>query len=349
MKEANAAHDLEGRVLEKGWKVVEKITKPDHATGSFFSVCYRVTKNGEVCFLKAFDFAKFFHLATPEKMIVDVMADMLNAYRYERDLSHLCENHHVTKVSFVKDAGEETVDGYSISIVPYLVFDLANGDVRCKLDVSEKLDFAWRLQSLHDVAVGLKQLHYIEVSHQDLKPSNILLFDEESKIGDLGRSICRRLKSPYDSLAFTGDFNYAPPEIMYGYFEPDWHKRAFAVDSYLLGSMVVFYFTGISMSALLVQYIPPELRCDRWRGPYEQIKPYLADAFSKALEEFGSSIAHEYFRNELRWVVERLCYPFPEERGHPKDIASIGSSYNMERFVSKFDMLHKRARYNLMH
>lgn len=348
MKETNAAHDLEGRILKSGWKVVEKITKPDHATGAFFSVCYKVTKGDSVCFLKAFDFAKFFQI-TPKKKVVDVMGDMLNAYRYERDLSKLCEKNHVTKVSFVKDAGEEEVDGYSFSIVPYLVFDLADGDVRHKLYISEKLDFAWRLHSLHDIAVGLKQLHQIEVSHQDLKPSNILLFKEESKIGDLGRSVCRKLESPYEGNKFTGDLNYAPPEIMYGFYEMDWHKRVFAADCYLLGSMVVFYFTGISMSALLLQYVPLKLRWDSWHGPYDTIKPYLIDAFSKALDEFGKSITNEYFRNELKWVVEKLCYPFPEKRGHPEIIASLGNPHDLERFISKFDRLHKLARYNLKH
>ncbi|MCP4986144.1 MAG: protein kinase family protein [Colwellia sp.] len=349
MKETNAAHDLKGKVLQTGWKVVEKIIRPDHATGSFFSVCYKVTKEDDVCFLKAFDFAKFFQIADPSKMVVDVMGDMVNAYRYERDLSNLCKNNHVTKVSFVKGAGEENVNGYSISTVPYLVFDLADGDVRSKLDISEKLDFAWRLQSLHDIAVGLKQLHYIEVSHQDLKPSNILLFNEESKIGDLGRSICKNFKSPHDNSPFTGDYSYAPPEIMYGYFEQNWHKRVFAADCYLLGSMVVFYFTGISMSALLLQYIPKQFKWDNWRGPYESIKPYIADAFSKALDTFEEELTSKTFKDELRWVVEKLCNPFPEKRGHPENIASLGSSYKLERFISKFDLLHKKARYNLIH
>jgi serine/threonine protein kinase len=348
MKADNAAHDLEGRMLENGWKVVEKIVRPDHATGAFFSVGYKVTKNNEVFFLKAFDFAKFFQLA-PGKKVVDIMSNMLSAYRYERDLSYLCEKQHVTKVSFVRDAGEEIVDGHTISIVPYLVFDMADGDVRCKLDISEKLDFSWRLYSLHDIAVGLQQLHNIEVSHQDLKPSNILLFKGESKIGDLGRSLCKRIASPHDDAMFSGDYNYAPPEIMYGYHESDWHKRVFAADCYLLGSMVTYYFLGISMSALIIKYIPLELRWDQWRGPFEQIKPYVADAFSQALDEFEHSISNADFRNELRWIAERLCCPFPEERGHPKNIASAGSSYSLERFITKFDVLHKRARYSLIH
>ncbi len=348
MDQSNAAHNLKGRTLNNGWKVIEKINKPDNATGSFFSVCYKVEKDKDISFLKAFDFAKFFQIAEPGKQVIDVMSDMIEAYRYEKELSELCKNRHVTKVSFVKDAGEEIVDGYTISVVPYLIFDLADGDVRSKLDFSKKLDFAWRLKSLHDIAVGLKQLHSIEVSHQDLKPSNILLFELNSKIGDLGRSICKNIDSPYGELPFTGDLNYSPPEIMYGYYENDWNKRVFATDCYLLGSMIVFYFSAISMSALLIKYIPRSFRWDVWRGSFEEIKPYIIDAFSKALSEFESILENEYLKNELRWLVERLCYPFPEERGHPKNILSPGNSFNLERIVTKFDVLHKKAKYNLL-
>jgi serine/threonine protein kinase len=349
METSNAATNLLGRKLESGWEVIEIIDKPDYATGSFFSVCYKVRKSKEICFLKAFDFAKFFQISEPNKKSVDVMTDMLNAYRYEKQLSDFCRGHHVTKVVFVKDAGEENIEGFTYPIVPYLIFDLADGDVRKNLLFSDKLDIIWRLKSLHDIAVGLKQLHYIEVSHQDLKPSNILLFKGESKIGDLGRSICRSISSPYDKLAFAGDFNYAPPEIMYGHYLVDWHQRVFATDCYLLGSMVVFYFIGISMSALLSKYIPPPFRYDQWHGNFDDIRPYILNAFSEALYEFEKSIRDDYLRKELRWIVDKLCYPLPEERGHPKNVIMKGNPYDVERFVSKFDLLHKKAMYGLIY
>jgi serine/threonine protein kinase len=348
MDKSNAANNLLGKTLQSGWKVIKKVEKESYDTGRFFSVCYLVKKNNEVCFLKAFDFAKFFRMAKPNEKIVDIMTDMLDAYRYEKQLSDFCKNKHVTKVMFVKDAGEENIKGYTISVVPYLIFDLAEGDVRKNLLFSEKLDTTWRLKSLHDIAVGLKQLHYIEVSHQDLKPSNVLLVKGESRIGDLGRSICRSISSPYDKLAFAGDFNYAPPEIMYGHYLENWHDRVFSTDCYLLGSLVVFYFTGVSMSALISKYIPIDFRYDMWEGSYEEIYPYILDAFSKALNEFEHTIEDDFLRQELRWLVERLCFPWPKERGHPKNIISIGSSYNLERFVSKFDLLHKKAKHGLL-
>ena len=343
--DTNAAHNLLGLTLTTGWRVVEKITKPDNHTGAFFSVCYKVEKGGEICFLKAFDFAKFFQISEPGKQVVDIMGDMISAFQYERDLSNHCRNYHVTKVAFVKEAGQEIVQGFTISIVPYLIFDLADGDVRNKLEFSKKLDFAWKLKSLHGIAVGLRQLHAIEVSHQDLKPSNVLLFKSESKIGDLCRSICKDLVSPYDQMSFTGDINYAPPEIMYGYFDKDWHKRVFAIDCYLLGSMVVFYFSGVSMSALILKNIPDNFRWERWRGAFDEVRPYIADAFSKAIIEFKDSIEHPFFKNEITLLVEYLCYPFPEGRGHPRTIELSGSNLNLERFIARFDLLRRKAEY----
>ena len=341
--ENNAAQNLLNLTLNSGWSVTKKIEKTDSQTGSFFSVCYLVEKDGETCFMKAFDFTKFLSISTPGTKVVDVMSDMVTAYKYERDLSEHCKNKHVTKVSFVKVADEEMVAGYAISIVPYLIFELAEGDVRKKLDFSAELDYAWRLNSLHDIAVGLKQLHLVEVSHQDLKPSNILVFNTDSKIGDLGRSMCRDIDGPYNKEAFTGDFTYAPPEIMYGYFERDWLKRVFATDCYLLGSLVVFYFTGISMSALLRKHIPDNFSWEKWNGTFEEIVPYLENGFSNALNEFSSNIEREDLQSELRQLVEYLCYPFPEKRGHPKNVNSSGNNYNMERFVTILDVLKRKA------
>ena len=57
MDGSNAAQNLLGRTLLTGWKVIEKIKKEDNATGGNFSVSYKVTKDDEICFLKAFDIA----------------------------------------------------------------------------------------------------------------------------------------------------------------------------------------------------------------------------------------------------------------------------------------------------
>jgi serine/threonine protein kinase len=348
----SAAHNLLGLTLKSGWEVIEKITKSDNATGSVFSVCYKVKKDGIICFLKAFNFTPFFQLSeqsNPGRSIIDVMSDMISAHKYERDLSEHCKKGHVTKVAFVIDSGEEIVANFSINIVPYLIFELADGDVRNKLAFTDNLDFAWKLYSLHDIAVGLQQLHNVNVSHQDLKPSNILLFNKSSKLGDLGRSMCKDIDSQYNRQQYSGDWTYAPPEIMYNYYEKDWNKRVFATDCYLLGSMIVFYFAGISMSALLLNYLPKYLHFTIWRGTFDEIKPYLLEAFSNAIIKFKESLTDEYFKNELSLLVEQLCFPFPEQRGHPKNVANkIGSNFNLERFITRLDVLSKKAELNII-
>lgn len=344
----NAAHNMLNLLLKSGWQVIEKPERDPNQSGSNFSVGYIVEKNGEICFMKAFDFAGFLSVAIPKSGsgdidVIDVMNDMTNAFIYERDLSKHCKNKHVTKVSFVKESGQEFIQGYSIPIVPYLIFELAKGDVRKTLHFSTELDYAWRFKSLHDVAVGIKQLHTIDVSHQDLKPSNVLVFKTESKLGDLGRSICKDLEGPYSKRTFTGDFTYAPPEIWYRYYERDWNKRVFATDCYMLGSLVVFYFTGISMSALLRKHIPDNFSWESWRGSFEELVPYLENGFTCALKEFESNLTRPDLRMELTQLVKHLCNPFPEKRGHPKNVLSNGSNYNMERFVTILDVLKRKS------
>lgn len=339
----NAAGSLLGMTLNSGWKVIEKIEKGDNGTGSFFSVCYKVEKDGEICFLKAFDFAKFFQMSQPGTKVVDIIGDMITAYQYERDLSNHCKNKRVTKVSFVIEADEEIVNGYAVSIVPYLIFDLADGDVRKKLDFDKKLDYAWRLKSLHDIAIGLRQLHQVEVTHQDLKPSNVLVYNSDCKIGDLGRSICQSIDGPYNKMSYTGDISYAPPEILYGYYERDWKKRVFATDCYMLGSMIVFYFAGVNMTVLLKENLAEPFWYENWKGTFDELKDYLLDAFEKSISNLENAIKDNLIKEDLAKLVRYLCHPFPDSRGHPKTINSIESNYNLERFITVFDRLQRKA------
>ncbi len=344
----NAANKLEGITLKSGWLVKKKIEKYDNQTGSIFSVCYKAEKNGVTCFLKAFDFSKFFMLHAG-KSAMEVLNEMSSAYLYEEKLSNFCKNKHVKKVAFVIEAGQEIVNGYAINIVPYLIFELADGDVRKKLTISKNLDYAWRLKSLHDVAIGLNQLHKINVMHQDLKPSNILVFSDECKIGDLGRSLCNDIDSPLRNISFSGDFNHAPPEILYNYYDPDLNKRAYAADCYLLGSLIVFYFSGFSMNALLIKHIEDCFSWPKWTGSFTELEPYLEHAFSKALKEFEHNIDNIEIKKGTLELVEYLCNPIPAKRGHPKSIASIGSNYSLERFVSMLATLQKKAEVMVTH
>jgi eukaryotic-like serine/threonine-protein kinase len=341
----NAAESLEGLLLDSGWQVRDRIQKPPGATGGFFSVCYQVTKDGQECFLKAFNFAQFLVLAHAHggtRSIVDVVSDMLDAYKYERDLSSLCQKSRVTKVAFVREAGEQIVSGYAITVVPYLIFDVADGgDVRSHLSFASNLEAGWKLRSLHSVAVGLQQLHRIDVSHQDLKPSNVLLFGDESRIGDLGRSTCLAIPSPLRDCTFAGDLTYAPPEVLYGVHEPEWRKRSFACDTYLLGSLIVFYFSGLTMTALLRKHLPDPVSWEYHRGTYADVESYVLNAYSATLDEFERSVHDRPLAAELRNLVTHLCHPLPTKRAYgPPSVA--GTAVDLERVVSRLDFLSRK-------
>jgi serine/threonine protein kinase len=345
----NAAENLSGRTLANGWYVESLVKKPAGATGGFFSVCYSVTRGAERGFLKAYSFDRFFNLANSQgqtRSVVDVLSDMLESYRYERDLSELCRQNHVTKVAFVKESGEEQVAGFPITVVPYLVFDSADGDVRAHLAFSTQLDEAWKLRSLHSVAVGLEQLHRIDVSHQDLKPSNILIFEGESKIGDLGRSTCLSIKSALMDIPFSGDHSYAPPEVLYGVVDADWRRRSFACDSYLLGSLIIFYFSGLTATALLRKNMPDSVSWEQHRGSYDDVRAYVDDAFAKALDEFSGCVVSPGLGDELGRIVRCLCNPDPACRSYPR-AAKHSPQFSLERVITRLNLLHRKARFGL--
>ena len=69
----------------------------------------------------------------------------------------------------------------------------------------------------------------------------------------------------------------------------------------------------------------------------------MENGFANALIEFESNISREDLKKELRQLVQFLCNPFPEKRGHPKNILSTGSNYSMERFVTILDVLKTKA------
>ena len=242
------------------------------------------------------------------------------------------------------DEGEEFIDdGF---VIPHLILEMADGDIRSHMNFSKDIDLAWKLKSLHDVAVGLKQLHGVGIGHQDLKPSNVLLYEKGfvSKVGDLGRSLCADIEAPHDNgVNFPGEFTYAPPEYLYRFAEPDWNKRVRATDMYLFGSLVTYYFLGTNMTALIGKNLDEQFHWSVWGGSFLDVKDYLIDAFYMALKEFKNSFSNQDLPNELAKVLEYCCFPCPEKRGRPKAIAQIGNQYDFQRAVSKFDLLAKRA------
>ncbi len=172
------------------------------------------------------------------------------------------------------------------------------------------------LKILHQVALGLKALHFNQISHQDLKPSNVLLFGElTAKLGDLGHAHDRSVPRPGTNGIIAGDPGHAPPEQLYGFELTEWTTRRLSSDLYLLGSLVVFMFTNLSLTAQIANQLAPQHHWEAWLGGYVDALPYVRDAWDAAMEEFAAS-TDQSIRDDLVSLTRYLTNPDPESRGH---------------------------------
>lgn len=294
------ASKLLGLKLSGGWTAHAEFASLSD-TGGNFSYTYEVRHDdGRRAFLKALDYSRALRSPDPPAALQALTA----AYIFERNLLQTCRSRRMDRVVQSIDSGNVVVDPTDLGRVDYLIFEMADSDVRSFLGVSGRVDLAWKLRSLHHIATGIHQLHSAGIAHQDVKPSNILVFgDAVSKIADLGSASQRGTPSPRDGMHLAGDPSYAPPELLYGHLDPDWSNRRLGCDAYLLGSMVVFMFTGLNATSLLLKQMRPEHHPSKWKGPYAEILPYLRDAFGLALESFATHLPSADVAKELRPLV----------------------------------------------
>jgi serine/threonine protein kinase len=342
----NPAEQLKGLVLDGDWKVLAKAERSENATGGCFSCGYVVESgDGTQGYLKALDYSGA--LAGPDPALA--LEAMTQAFNFERTLCDKCRDTGLRRVVSAITDGKVFVDRQNpMSVVQYLIFELADGDIRRHMDTLERFDLAWALRTLHHVATGLRELHMVGIAHQDLKPSNVLVFKRVgSKVADLGRASYKGAVGPCDHLDVAGDRNYAPPELLYKYVMSDWAQRRFGCDAYHLGSLAVFLFARACMTSLLLASLAPEYHWRTWAGSFDEVLPYLRDAFGIAIDVFSQDV-HNDIREQMTSIVRELCDPDPRVRGHPHDRAGKGNPYSLERFVSAFNLLASKVEHGLM-
>ena len=149
------------------------------------------------------------------------------------------------------------------------------------LDVPDRRACLYRL--IYALVSGLSFLHREKngsiTAHHDLKPQNILVFEQELKIADFGRSHLRFLDqgSETEAGSHLGTYEYQPPE----YWEPDGthakvrHGRAF--DMWSLGCIMIEMITLIAYD-----WDPRKMAefRDRRRNNRHKGKPKLAEKHS---------------------------------------------------------------------
>jgi serine/threonine protein kinase len=341
MSPKTSAQQLEGKTLDGGWTVLKRLDLRHITTGGTFSESYIVeNSSGRQGFLKALDYSSAMRAPDPA---VKLKA-MTEAYLYERDLLYRCRDRNLDHVVMPIADGTIHIPGAAdMGVVQYLIFEKGESDFRMFAAQSKALDLAWLLRALHHMAVGVRQLHSLKIAHQDLKPSNVVVFEKiTSKVADLGRAAARDQSAPHDGYDVPGDPAYAPPELLYRAPDADWGRRRLGCDVYLMGSMVVFCFCGVGITSLVSTKLLPQHRAGNWTGNFTDVLPYLRDAFENAITDF-SKVPPDTVREDLVMIVRHLCDPDPSRRGDPKGIATVDTQFLLDRYVTRLDLLARRA------
>lgn len=346
-------HQLEGQVLPNGWIVGARLMKQVGGTGGQFSIGYECTSSaGERAFLKAIDLYE--PLTHRGGDVIKALQPFIQEVQGERDLLEQCRR--MDRVVTAIDGGDlYELNGQPLMIpVPYIIFERATDNARSVVYAGTRPSHGWCLRTLHQVAVGLWQMHGSMIAHQDVKLSNVLLFAKEqgAKISDLGRSVQQGRSVPHDQFEWPGDWSYAPPEFAYGYAAAaEFNARRLAADLYLLGSCACSIFTGVTVNGLLYDELPVDFHPHRQHGTYagtfHDALPHLKDAFEKVLDRVHAAIPQTApYRDGMVSMIREWCEPDPAERGHPLTRAIIGqygNVYSLERYLSTLDVLARKA------
>jgi serine/threonine protein kinase len=350
----NPGENLVGQVVNGEWIVEAKVDLSEaRSTGGFFSIPYAVRhkETGQRAFLKLLDVVKAIQRYTDHGLsLAETLNRITSGHLFEVHLMETCGARRLSRVVRALDHGEVNLDVpfFGTIAFPFLVFELGDGDTHKLLTTMSRVDQAWWFHTLHQVATGLKQLHGIEIAHQDVKGSNVVFFGAaNAKLADLGRAVQKGKQSLNDQRAIRGDGTHAPPEYHYGYTPPDWDERHLATDLYLLGSLAFAFYSGVSMTLALFAQLPPELLPTHIGIKFNEALPALIHAFGSTLQALGKSV-DPVLREKLIPTIRYLCHPDPSLRGHPKDHEMLhGNRFSVERFISAFHRLAVTAQTQL--
>ena len=99
---------------------------------------------------------------------------------------------------------------------------------------------------------------------------------------------------------------------------------------------------------MLLKHLPIEFDYHTFSGTYAQALAEVRDAFGRALQECEANIPGDKLRAALREAISQLCDPDPLLRGHPLNRRGVANHIRLERFVSLFNLLARRAEIGIL-
>ena len=342
---------LEGQTLASGWKLVERLSKPPGATGGNFGVGYRAVRGNEIAFVKAIDFVAALSAEDP----ITELRNLTSIATFEKEVLEYCTSRRMSRV--LRYFGHEYISwdgsGSPMSRVSCLIMESGTEDLRCLFNGNGPNTCAWNLHVMADAAAAIAQLHRAGIAHQDIKPSNVIKVPEQRvpgrrelmKVGDLGRVVRKDQTGPFDTAHWPGDVQYSPPERWYGFVPPDWVDSREASDAYMLGSLLVFLFTGMTLQALLEISIPPQFRPDNWAGAFDDalLMSVLVDAHARVLHDHLLPDLTPELADGIIEIARNLTHPDPRKRGDVRARGELGRPVGIERLQHRLMLLATRA------
>ncbi|MCB2199234.1 protein kinase [bacterium] len=337
---------LKGKILNNEWEVTSR--HPRIITKSNFSYGYDVKNidSGKEAFCKAIDLG---HILQDDEDVMGKLQEVTQAYQYEKALVIKCSDRNMKRILKVLDHGEVRIKDYPAYPVPFLIFEKADSDVEELHLLSDNFDTAWKFRSLHHIAVGLSELHFNNIFHMDLKPSNVFnMGDKETKIGDLGRSLDNEstAKPYYSTDIHCGAFWNAPPEIIYNIHDDNIDICRRSIELYHLGSMCTFYFYGLGMTQSVLSKLPdiaipsPSISVSlddamqMWRKYWNHVLIEIEEYYEDLPKQL-----HEQFFTALKELTE----PEYKKRGRKRLLGKSGVQYSVAPYVGVFNTLAYRA------
>ncbi|MFS2400782.1 protein kinase family protein [Bacteroides thetaiotaomicron] len=178
--------------------------------------------------------------------------------RFYREINALnkCKQYHVANVITIYFSGQlscigKNRDGKEVAFYfPFYIMDYATSDLKNYLE-NNQITYAERINLCLQIAEDLKGLNDLGCYHRDLKPDNILMFDNIWKIGDLGLIAFRDEDELYDKKnEFIGPKGWLSPEAMNKYLSYDDSEYKFDCkidhqsDIFQLGKIFWYIFQG---------------------------------------------------------------------------------------------------------
>jgi len=351
---------LQGHVLKSGWVLVKRLARSATSTGSSFGTGYLAERGQEKSFVKAIDFVD----ALGEPDVLAALRALTTEVEFERDTLKACAEAGLGHViRYIEHEYVSAPNGDLARQVFCLVMEVGDGDLRKTMEGQTVFRCAWALKVMAEVAKGIYELHKLRIAHQDIKPSNVISvpnskktspfgYDEKIlKLSDLGRVTRQGVVGPFDGYVFPGDTNYMPPEHWYpNAFAPGilqsrpWNDGREAADAYMLGSLLIFTLSGMTLQTVVTQCLPLTFRPTVWTGRYDQdLIAALKLAHTEALIKCINGYIYFEVADELKKIALEITHPDPTQRGDRRARREIANEVGMNRISQRLSALYARA------